>query len=227
MIRCMTYNIRLGIQEGLETLAAVIRSHDPDIVALQEVGQNWKMGPPGDTTSALAEILGFPHHQFIRCIDETPHAYGHALLSKYPILEREDISLPKDVDEPRVLTRCVIDSPKGSLTLLTTHLSWIEDREMQGEVLADLATTLHEEGQHVVIMGDLNEEHRPDWFARLLQIYRDADAERERLTFPSEEPRIRIDYLLTNKGTWEDVTITEERKASDHLPLSALLVLDV
>jgi len=224
MIRLMTYNIRLGIQQGLEALAEVIRSHDPDVVALQEVGQNWKMGPAGDTTPALAEILGFEHHRFIPCIDESPRFYGHAFLSRHPILESEDHLLPKNVDEPRVLTRSRLDTPDGVLTLLTTHLSWIEDREAQGEVLTDLALRLHEEGEHVVVMGDLNEEHRPDWFQRLLEVYRDADASQQRLTFPSEKPRIRIDYLLTNRGKWEDVLVTKEREASDHLPLSGLLV---
>lgn len=225
MIRSMTYNIRLGIQQGLDALASVIRSHDPDIIALQEVGQNWKMGPAGDTTAALAELLGFEHHRFVPCIDESPHFYGHALLSKHPILESKDVLLPKEVDEPRVLTQSRLDTPDGEIVLLSTHLSWIEDRDAQGEVLADLAHALHEHGERVVIMGDLNEEHRPAWFVRLLEVYQDADSQQERLTFPSDKPRIRIDYLLANQGSWEDVLVTEEREASDHLPLSGLLVL--
>ena len=225
MIRSMTYNIRLGIQQGLDALASVIRSHDPDIIALQEVGQNWKMGPAGDTTAALAEILGFEHHRFVPCIDESPHFYGHALLSKHPILESKDVLLPKEVDEPRVLTQSRLDTPDGEIVLLSTHLSWIEDRDAQGEVLADLAHALHEHGERVVIMSDLNEEHRPAWFVRLLEVYQDADSQQERLTFPSDKPRIRIDYLLANQGSWEDVLVTEEREASDHLPLSGLLVL--
>ena len=94
-----------------------------------------------------------------------------------------------------------------------------------GKVATRVAHALHEHGERVVIMGDLNEEHRPAWFIRLLEVYQDADSQQERLTFPSDKPRIRIDYLLANQGSWEDVLVTEEREASDHLPLSGLLVL--
>ncbi len=57
-MRFLTFNIRLGIESSLERVAEVIVQSAADVVALQEVGRHWVMGPRGDTLAALSDITG-------------------------------------------------------------------------------------------------------------------------------------------------------------------------
>lgn len=222
-MRFMTYNIRLGRQRGVDAIADVIHAQRPDVVALQEVGRGWREGPAGDTTRTLAGRLALPHHLHVPAIDEAGALYGHALLSRWPIASSEVEPLPRGVDEPRVLLRAVIDTPRGPLTLLTTHLSWIEDRPAQGEVLRQRALALAEQGARVVVMGDLNEHEPTPWLEALREHLHDADAALARPTYPADAPRIRIDYLLSSHGEWREVAVPRELDASDHRPVCATL----
>lgn len=223
----MTYNIRLGIQQGLEPIAHIISAQSADIVALQEVGDYWKMGPEGPSTATLAELCDMPHHHHVPAIVEKSHHYGHALLSRHPIEVQWERELPRDKDEPRVLLYAIVRTPGRDVHVLSTHLSWIEDRDAQGEILADEFAALHEAGHHVVVMGDLNEyDANTPWLARLQATSKDADGELARLTFPSTKPRIRIDYLMTNRGQWKEARVLNEQRASDHFPLVAQWSVD-
>ncbi len=217
----MTYNIRLGIQQGLDAIASVVTPHTPDILALQEVGDYWTMGPEGPSTSTLSELCDLPHAHHVAALVDGTHHYGHALLSKHPFDVVAQIELPQHKDEPRVLLHTIVHAPEQDVHVLSTHLSWIEDRAEQGKILADKVNELTAQGHTVMIMGDLNEHEPVDWLSSLLAQCEDADQELERLTFPSKKPRIRIDYLLCTKGRWEDPRVIEEREASDHLPLVA------
>lgn len=220
-MRFVTYNIRLGIQEGVDALGDVLRPERPDVLALQEVGRAWTMGPPGDTTKELACALGLSHHHFVPCIDEEGAQYGHALLSRFPLRVIDTIDLPRDVDEPRRLLVAEIDAPFGSIHVVSTHLSWIEDRARQAPVLLDVVGTLPEP---YVVMGDLNAEDEP--FVRTLEErHEDADGAARRKTFPSTEPAVRIDHLFARGGTWSDTTVGANATASDHLYVAATLQL--
>lgn len=78
---------------------SVICLYDFDIIVLQEVGQNWKMGFVGDMIVVLVEIFGFEYYCFVFCIDEFFYFYGYVFLSKYLIFESKDVLLSKEVDE--------------------------------------------------------------------------------------------------------------------------------
>jgi len=227
-VRFLTWNVRLGIQQGVPALAAVVAELRPDVAALQEVGDGWTMGPPGDTTAELAAATGLPHHRHVVAIEEPPGArFGQSLLSRWPIEAAEVTALPQEVDEPRKVLTARLAHPDGPLVVVATHLSHLdEERPRQGLVLADLAARAAGEagaGVPVVALGDLNEPGRPPWLLRLLQGFEDADAVEARLTFPAAEPRDRRDYLLVHGGTWSDPQVPEETEASDHRPVAAVL----
>ena len=118
----MTWNVLLGIQQGVPALATLISEHHPDGVALQEVGNGWIMGPPGDTTAGIAAAVGLPHHHHVVAIEDTPGArYGQSLLSRWPIEAVEVVDLPQEIDEPRKALVARLARPEGELRVVAAH----------------------------------------------------------------------------------------------------------
>lgn len=220
MIKLMSYNIRLGKQRDLRTIAKVINTHRPDLVALQEVGDHWLEGPPGDSLRNLSELTALPYTTYLPTIIKPNHQrYGHGILSKQPILHTTHHVLPHDTDEPRGIIEARTSIHDTAFTLLATHLSWIQDRHTQGPVLRDHVARLVARGEHVIVMGDLNEHESPAWLISLLDSMQDADADLARETYPSTAPRIRIDYILASCGSFSNTKVPREPVASDHDPV--------
>lgn len=230
MITCMTYNIRLGIQQGLDEIARVVARRRPEILAIQEIGDHWVMGPDQDSTAALARRLGYAHFHHVQAITrDAHHHYGHAILSDFPFEIVEELELERHEDEPRRLLHTRHTHPTlGAIEVLSTHLSWIGDRAVQGEFLSAYARDLSRHHPLVLILGDLNEEDATiPWLAELSHVFQDADALEERLTFPATQPRIRIDYLLSSRGSWRHTQVfSDEKEASDHYALVSTLAVN-
>src|SRR6056297_1320435 len=106
VLHLTTYNIRLGIQQGLQAVAEVLqKAPGLDIVAVQEVGDSWQMGPSGDSTAHLAQLLGLDHFIHVPALTEESSdgsraRYGHALLSRWPLQYSTIVALPQYEDEP-------------------------------------------------------------------------------------------------------------------------------
>mgnify|MGYP006297013987 FL=1 len=228
----MTYNIQLGIQRGVERIADVIATENPDIVALQEVGRFWRMGPPGHTLEALSESTGLDNYDFVVTIHEerdegAPAEYGHAILSRWPIEQLSRYDFSQDIDEPRAASLYSIESPEGPVLLLSTHLSHIEgERTRHGPELLRLVAKHLAEDVPLFVVGDLNESSDERvWLQELRELLLDAagsgDATNSDPTFPAEDPERRIDYLLASRGQWDRYQVVDELFASDHRPVVA------
>lgn len=228
-LRVATYNIRLGIQQGLAAIADVLADEAPDVVALQEVGDNWTMGPPGDVTEQLADLLGKrvgaradrltrPNAMHVAPLTTGDARYGHALISWLPMTANAYVPLPQRVDEPRAVMTTTIALPDEShATIISTHLSHIADRPPQGARLIELVTA----AQHpTLLMGDLNATEDESFIRTLLELCDDADP-LCRPTFPAFDPQRRIDYILARDGVVTDVVVGEDSSASDHLYVAA------
>ena len=212
-MKLATYNIRLGIQEGLDAIAKQLDDCDADIVTLQEVGRHWIMGPGGDSTRYLAKACGYDHFLFVPAIAlaSGPAQYGHAVLSRYPLTQARVHALTQAVDEPRRVLVVGVQAPHP-FTLISTHLSHIQDRAAQlDEVYAHLT-----EGPWV-LMGDLNAE--PGSLGSLDDVGSFADVTQK--TFPSDAPRQRIDHIVVHAGTLDSVGTFGTSAASDHLGVQA------
>jgi endonuclease/exonuclease/phosphatase family metal-dependent hydrolase len=226
----MTYNIRLGMQRGVARIAEVINNQHPDIVALQEVGRHWTMGPPRDTIAELSDATDLPHHDFITTIrrarDEGATAeYGHAVLSRWPLERLARYNFTQDIDEPRAACIYRIDTPDGPVRFLATHLSHLEaERAVHGPELLDLASESSTDAQPLFVAGDLNEcAGTCSWLSTLRHALTNAAdaAGVDEPTFPAEDPDVCIDYLLADRGVWSGYEVVEELFASDHRPVVA------
>lgn len=222
-MKLMTWNIRLGKQNGLEPLRRVLRDEAPDVVALQEVGRRWVMGPPGDTTRELQGTAGLDYAFFVPSLAWYPPAqYGHALLCNRPLIAPSIQMLPRITDEQRTYLEARIETPTGPVTLVTTHLSYIADRPPQGAVLVERLKELDDAGHRFVLMGDLNEDDLSErWMAELSGFAHAAPADEP--TYPADEPRARIDWIWSNFGDWKSARVVDTGNASDHLAVVAEL----
>ena len=226
----ITYNIRLGIQEGVPALAAALSDYEPpDILAIQEVGEHWTMGPPGSSTTELARLLGLSHFVHIPAIcekgpDGNLARYGHALLSRWPISSPLILNLPRQADEPRTLLRAQIEIPGHPVEILSTHLSYLpSDRPAQGEFLLRWLREHKTGTQPRFFLGDLNADLRDDprdqWLQHFHEHWQEADRELARLTYPSSDPRLRLDYIFARNARCTRVELGQNPAPSDHFPL--------
>jgi endonuclease/exonuclease/phosphatase family metal-dependent hydrolase len=223
----MTYNIRLGIQQGLEAIAQIISDQKPDIVALQEVGNRWRMGPDGDTAAGICEMVGFGHHCYVTTIcEDDDNRYGHALLSRWPIEVREIVRFSQEIDEPRAALVADVATDDGRICVISTHLSHRDqERELHGAELVELAGKITSGDHPTLLMGDLNEEDDADWVRALKDRMNNAGDLVDGKSFPNPEPSVLIDYVMVHGGKVREAQILDEREASDHRPLVATLVL--
>ena len=226
-MKLMTYNIRLGMQRGLDRIADIIGAQDPDVVALQEVGRHWTSGPDADATELLADRTGLRHTSFLTTIEEQRDddriaEYGHSVLSRWPLGRVDSFEFDQYLDEPRRAMLLRIDAPDVPFFVLAVHLSHIEgERQTHGKQLLDILDGIEGLDGPLFMVGDLNET--PDgepWMQELLERFVDA-CPGGLPTYPAEEPERRIDYILSSGGRWLNCEVLDELSASDHRPVVA------
>jgi endonuclease/exonuclease/phosphatase family metal-dependent hydrolase len=161
--------------------------------------------------------------------DTTEPAYGCGLVSRYPVTAWHTIRLPAVRfrspvlvpgprrllwldDEPRVAIAAVVTTPRGPMTVATTHLSFIPG--WNAVQLRRVCRALDGLPGPRVLLGDLN---MPPPFPRLVSRWRPLA---KVATYPSTGPRVQIDHVL-GSGRLPRVTAVEARTVavSDHQAL--------
>ena len=147
--------------------------------------------------------------------------YGNGILSKIPFKSVETIKIPdpnpKRVEGGYYETRCVLKAKlENGLTVLVIHFGLNPD-EMESAV-ATVVSQLEKE--KCVFMGDLN--LRPDdaILSPIRAKMKDtADLfEGEKLSFPSDKPCEKIDYIFASPDATVLSADIPEIIASDHRP---------
>ena len=231
-LRVLTYNIHHG--EGadrefdLPRLAAVMKSVQPDLVALQEVDQSTERAG-GVNQLAELERLTDMHAEFGKAMDYRGGSYGVAVLSRWPLLSAENRPLPSSPDrEPRTALTVEVRAGDGGplLQFTATHFDQgrdSEDRLAQATYLHDL---LVREGRPTILAGDMNA--RPD--TEVVKIFDaqwvNALSDDPSPTTPAGRPRLRGDYVLFRPAAcWRVIesSVIDEVVASDHRPILVVL----
>lgn len=241
-IKFMTYNIHFGVGMddllNLERLAQNILSEDidPDIIGLQEV-ENGRMTSQGvDMAFWLAKRLNM-HYFYFPAINE--HAYGLALLSKYPITSAEGYQIPS-ISLERVLIHGVVAINETlKIDVFVTHLGlldWDEDLAAQVDFVLQKTNDVNKTSKKI-LMGDFNLEYNSSQIAPLLAYFNDTLSGVPRpMTFPSinlfDDSTSSIDYIFAAgyKDIVDGHVITDflsgnspSEFGSDHLPVVATL----
>lgn len=226
LARILTWNIHSGIGPdrayNLVRIVELIKRHDPDIVALQEVDSRGRseLDLP---LPFLKEALG-EHAAEARTIVAPDGHYGHVVISRWPLddVKIHDLSISKR--EPRCAIETTIETPSGPLHLVSTHLGLgILERKRQARLLAALAAA---GAEPTVMLGDFN-----DWFQRgsvRRALAHVMPARTMHKTFPARWPLLMLDriYCRPYSALTRSWTDRLARGISDHLPVFADIRLD-
>jgi endonuclease/exonuclease/phosphatase family metal-dependent hydrolase len=228
-VRIVVYNIHHG--EGmdgrvdLERIAALIRAHDPDLVALQEIDSSTERTGRVDQAEALGRLTGLTP-VFGAFMPYQGGQYGMAVLSRWPILESRNLRLP-DGDEPRSSVAVRVRTPSGrELRFVGVHFYRTEEERLaQANRLLE-----HISGDTVpvILAGDFNSTPGSTVMNALSDRFSIIDKGADHFTFPSENAEREIDFVLLSPVARFEVLQhlpLDEPVASDHRPLFARLIL--
>jgi endonuclease/exonuclease/phosphatase family metal-dependent hydrolase len=227
-LRVVSYNIHRGICRNGERdparIADVIRTLVPDVVGLQEVDNRYGPGKPTQL-EYLAQALRMMAVAG-PTLSRPDWDYGNALLSRYPIrtVRRVDLSFPRR--EPRGALDVEIDVVGNPVRVVVTHLG-LRPAERRYQVKKLLQVFEASPVRPLVLAGDLNEWLAVGRPARWL--HRKYGTAPNLPTFPAVFPLFPLDRILVQPKTalleYRAAPSAEARKASDHLPVQALVAL--
>ncbi|WP_353649017.1 endonuclease/exonuclease/phosphatase family protein [Nakamurella sp. A5-74] len=229
----VAYNIHHAVgvdqQLDLERIARVIETQHPDVVQLSEVDKFF-----GDRSGNLDQAAWLGQRlrmqvAFGRNLDLDPltpgaprREFGTAVLSRFPIVSARNTLLPlAPGGEQRGLLQVQVRTPWGPVRILGTHLQHTSTQERLDQVAAIKELTKNCL-QPTVLMGDLNAYPDSPEMANLLEKFRDSWPVVGRgagFTFDSDDPKGRIDYVLTRNLVFPLSARVIATQASDHLPV--------
>jgi endonuclease/exonuclease/phosphatase family metal-dependent hydrolase len=113
--------LRGASADNLESIAAAIREHSPDVVALQEVHSF--AGVPDLLSASLAGI-GLPHFVFTGTpVDPTKRygdkKYGNVVAARWPL---EPIPWPVPMEWPQLIAAARVRHPRLQATVVSVHI---------------------------------------------------------------------------------------------------------
>ena len=232
-VTVLTYNIYHGEDanggSNLDAVAGIINSLEPDLVALQEVDNKTGRAKGLDLTAELSRRTGMKGI-FGKAMDYDGGGYGEAVLSRHLVIETKNNLLPHTTKaEPRAALEVHIELPGGiKITFVGTHLDHQRDqsnRMMQAKRIMELYENYD---LPIVLAGDLNATPGSDPINLLGWQWSDAAQDNSQPTFPAKKPARRIDYIMYKpKDRWKvvEVRVIDEKVASDHCPVFAVLEL--
>lgn len=232
LIRVLTYNIYHGeTMKGdfdLDLIADVIKSTNPDLVALQEVDYKTNRARKMD----LATELGYRTNLiplFGRAMYYDDGEYGEGLLSKYTFLQTFNHPLPHaDGKEPRALLEAIVVLESGdTIRFAGTHLDHTQndyDRQIQAD---EINRIYNKDTLPTILAGDLNDTaNKPvikSMFTEWTPVYKESVG-----TYPSSFAARKIDYILfkpAHKWRVVEKRVICDMVASDHCAVFAVLEL--
>lgn len=224
MYRLITYNLHSGVgRDGIQDYARIGRflvEQDADFVLLQEMDTR---SAGRDVNDDISAICADGKYMLIPAPTvTTQHGwYGNAILTRHPVLHRQQFNISVPRREPRTLQQVVVTLDKQPLSLLNAHLGLKKkERAYQARRLHEIMLSINERNQMPACLGgDMNE-----WwlntrlFKRLDQTYHQLRTGR---SFPSHLPLFKLDRLWTSPelrvNHCDRLTDKSYRHYSDHL----------
>ncbi len=226
-IRVMSYNIHYGVgmdqKLDLARIAQVIRDHAPDLVGLQEIGNDAMAQELGRLTG-MSVVFGPSKGERT--------GYGDAILSKHPFEFVGNHAIPSasssryqamavDVDLSSVL------ATGSKLRLINTHFDWLKTTGSKEARLASVSLIdkafCNRVHMPMILTGDLNALPDSEPLRRLLALgWTQGSPPHPLMTIGSPKPNRQIDYVLVKpSGGWKirRTYVADEPIASDHLPI--------
>ncbi|SKB68697.1 Metal-dependent hydrolase, endonuclease/exonuclease/phosphatase family [Sphingobacterium nematocida] len=231
-VRVLTYNIhhanppsKPGVID-IDAIAEVINAVDADVIGIQEVDVNVPRSGTVDQAKRLAELTN-TNYFFSKGIDLDNGEYGILILTKHKITGQRRYDLPMPVkSENRSLAIVDIALSNGkTISLANTHLDLKDDNKIaQAKFINDLVDGYK---HPLILVGDLNASPTSVPIQLLEQKFV-RNKKDNGPTFPNVNTKEEIDYILISKPSkfkWKKYKVVDASYPSDHLPLSAEIVM--
>ena len=214
-----------------DIIADTIKKCEADIIGLQEIRDEGQDADYQPQAKIIAEKLGYHYYYFAEAIRfGGVNPYGNAIISRYPIISAETIMIPdpeiKKYDgyyETRCLLKATIDVRNG-LNVLVSHFGLNPDE--QENAVETVVSNMPNE--HCVLMGDFNMEPDNQILNPIMQGLQDTAKffSTYKLSFPSDTPKVKIDYIFVSKDLKVEYADIPEIISSDHRPHVATIELE-
>lgn len=237
LLKVLSYNIHHGAgtdgKLNLNRIARVIKSVNPDIVALQEVDQRVRRSNSVDQPAELGKLTGM-RVLFAENIPLQGGSYGNMILSRFDIESKKHALLPnhRNGEQRGLLSSKLVwqDDGKqpGVFNFTATHLDHrSDDSERIASALQvnELATT--DPDTPSLLAGDFNDVRGSKTLEILQKQWSIAGPELP--TVPVANPTRQIDFILyrpQHRWTVIDTVLLKESIASDHRAILAVLKLN-
>lgn len=247
-LNIVTYNIHKGLSHFnrrivLHELRERLRHLNADIVFLQEVqGENSRdvRYLHGYATSSQHEFLAdqiWPHHAYGKNSVYIGGHHGNALLSRYSIVEWDNLDISAHRFESRGLLHCVIDLPKTDQRKISQPLHCIcvhfglfkRGRVVQFNALIERIKQMVPLDARLIVAGDFNDwrNNASQLLTHELQLQEvfEANLGRPARSFPAGIPLLCMDRIYVRGLEIQRCEVHAWRKISDHVALSTTLAL--
>jgi endonuclease/exonuclease/phosphatase family metal-dependent hydrolase len=229
-MRIVTYNIHkargMDGRTSIKRIGNVLAELQADIIALQEVFS--VCDSVEGQVETLASELGL-NATFGCTRQHNGRPYGNAILTRWPILQSEDMDITWQHRERRGCIRADLKTPRGTLHIFNIHMgtSYFERRHQVRSLLS--SRQLHDDldGPRVLV-GDFNEWIKGLTTRMLKEKFESLNLElhvRRRRSYPGLLPLMHLDHIYFERPLRiekaELIRTRLSKIASDHLPLVA------
>lgn len=225
-VKILSWNI--WIDGHFDEIKEFLQKSDADIIALQEVQDN-------DSTRQIIPYLTSLGYQYIfDTITETWDGkvwkFGPAIFSTYPILSPKTYVLSKE--NKRIVVGADIQIGDKILHVFSTHLSHTHQQNSDAQKAQAVELLQHVPNDMSIVMGDFNATPESTTIQEMKKVLQDTDANNlptwsvyPEGCFGCRPQKIdtRLDYIFTTKDIRVHSYAVEHAKASDHLPISAII----
>ena len=171
----------------------------------------------------------------VRCsykgwLDYAGGGYGEAVLTRHHIIDIKNNPLPHTPNaEPRAALEIQIELPtKERIAFVGTHLDHLRDQINRMNQAGRIKELYQDYDLPIILAGDLNAAPGSDPINLLSSDWEYASHDDPKPTIPAVNPRRKIDYIMYKpKARWKviEVRVIDEKVASDHCPVFAVLEL--
>lgn len=233
IVKVLSFNILHGSTTrgdfNLDVLANLIREENPDFVAMQEVDFMVNRSKKYDLVTELGWRTKLAPI-FARAMKYDGGEYGEGVLSRFSFLTTRNVALPFiSGEEPRAALEVVAILPsKDTIAFVGTHFAHEGEagRVQQAQKVNEVFST---NTYPTILAGDLNATPGSDPINILEQMWTSTyDKENPEYTFPSDHPRLKLDYVMfypNNRWKILECKVIKDSVASDHCVYAVTLEL--
>jgi endonuclease/exonuclease/phosphatase family metal-dependent hydrolase len=219
---------RKRVATNLEKVSEIFVREQPDLITLQEADGPSVWSGYFDHVDSLARAAGYNF-----AVRGTHMAlpwpfvldYGTAIVSRWPVKDVQSRRFEQASYDNKGFVRATVQVPGvgRSVDVVSVHLDFLRQKTRWRQVEI-LRRTLAERSHPLILAGDFNCEWQDatcvEWLAATLGL-KAHEPEAGEPTFPSKQPKSRIDWILVSEELTFDSYRTIADPVSDHLGVVA------